>query len=365
MAGSITPYQTAQGKRWRVRYRKPDKSQTDKRGFKTKRDAELFLASVTVSKAKGDYLDPSAGRRTVSSFAEQWKRGRLARLKPSSQNTLETTWRVHVEPRWGDRGVATIRPSEVEDWISELCERLGAQSVRRAVFVLSGVLAIAERDGIISKVPSRGLEMPAKPKKEPRFLSHAQVELLVASTVEQHRTLAYTLAYCGPRWGEAVALRVRHLNMLRRRIRIVDNAVLVKGQYVVGTTKSGQARDTAIPAFLLPHLAKACEGKGPDDLVFGDGRTHVLYPHRTSGWFARAVRAAQAADPSFPRITEHDLRHTAASLAIQSGANVKVVQQMLGHASASVTLDVYGHLFDIDLDVIADRMDSARKAALA
>lgn len=119
-----------------------------------------------------------------------------------------------------------------------------------------------------------------------------------------------------------------------------------------------------IPAFLLPHLAKACEGKGPDDLVFGDGRTHVLYPHRTSGWFARAVRAAQAADPSFPRITEHDLRHTAASLAIRSGANVKVVQQMLGHASASVTLDVYGHLFDIDLDVIANRIDEARANAL-
>ncbi|EZP26861.1 Phage-related integrase [Microbacterium oleivorans] len=176
--------------------------------------------------------------------------------------------------------------------------------------------------------------------------------------------MVYTLAYCGPRWGEAVALRVRHLNMLRRRIRIVDNAVLVKGQYVVGTTKSGHARDTAIPAFMLPHLAKQCEGRGPDDLVFGDGVSHVLYPHRTSGWFVRAVRAAQDADPTFPKITEHDLRHTAASLAIQSGANVKVVQQMLGHASASVTLDVYGHLFDIDLDVIATRMDEARANAL-
>lgn len=365
MAGSITPYDTARGKRYRVRYRKPDRSQTDKRGFKTKREAELFLASVTISKAKGDYLDPAADRRTVAPFTEQWKRGRLARLKPSSQNTLETTWRVHVEPRWGDRGIGTIRPSEVEDWISELCERLGAQSVRRAVFVLSGVLAIAERDGVIPKVPSRGLDLPAKPKKEPRFLSHSQVELVIETLEEEHRTLANTLAYCGPRWGEAVALRVRHLNMLRRRIRIVDNAVLVRGQNVVGTTKSGHARDTAIRAFLLPHLAKQCEGKGPDDLVFGDGQVHVPYPHRTSGWFTRAVRTAQAADPTFSTITEHDLRHTAASLAIQSGANVKVVQQMLGHASASVTLDVYGHLFDIDLDVIADRMDDARRAALA
>ena len=54
----------------------------------------------------------------------------------------------------------------------------------------------------------------------------------------------------------------------------------------------------------------------------------------------------------------HDLRHTAASLAIQSGANVKVVQRMLGHASAAMTLDVYAGLFGDDLDSVADRLDS-------
>ena len=73
MAGSITPYETASGKRYRVRYRKPDKAQTDKRGFKTKREAELFLASVTVSKAKGEYVDPSEGRKTLGMFAKTWK----------------------------------------------------------------------------------------------------------------------------------------------------------------------------------------------------------------------------------------------------------------------------------------------------
>ena len=60
-----------------------------------------------------------------------------------------------------------------------------------------------------------------------------------------------------------------------------------------------------------------------------------------------------------PRVTPHELRHTAASLAVQSGANVKVVQQMLGHASAAMTLDVYADLFDEDLDILAERLDSA------
>ena len=62
---SITPYQTKAGKRWRVRYRKPDRSQTDKRGFRTKRDAEVFAATVEVSKHTGTYIDPTAGRVTI------------------------------------------------------------------------------------------------------------------------------------------------------------------------------------------------------------------------------------------------------------------------------------------------------------
>ncbi|WP_342664745.1 Arm DNA-binding domain-containing protein [Microbacterium luticocti] len=98
MAGTITPCATAAGKRYRVRYRKPDKSQTDKRGFKTKRDAELFLASVTVSKARGEYVDPAAGKVTVGTLAPAWLE-KKSTLKPSSYRPLEIAWRVYVQPR--------------------------------------------------------------------------------------------------------------------------------------------------------------------------------------------------------------------------------------------------------------------------
>lgn len=364
MAGSITAYTTAQGKRYRVRYRKPDKSQTDKRGFKTKREAELFLASVTVSKATGGYIDPSEGRKTVAAFGEQWKTGRLARLKPSSRNTMETSWRVHVEPKWGPRAVAGIRPSEVEDWVTQLSTTLGAQSVRRAIFVLSSVLAIAERDGVISSVPTKGVDLPAKKRKPKRYLTHTQVEQLAASA-PGHETLMYLLAYSGLRWGEVSALRVHHLDMLRRRILVEDNIVLVRGVYETGTPKSGEPREVPIPPFLVRDLARLCEGKPRDGFVFTDGAAPVPYPHAASGWFVRAVRACQRADPAFPTITPHDLRHTAASLAISAGANPKAVQRMLGHASAAMTLDVYADLFDDDLEAVAVAMSSARAAAVS
>jgi integrase len=72
------------------------------------------------------------------------------------------------------------------------------------------------------------------------------------------------------------------------------------------------------------------------------------------------VKRAQAKDPEFPRVTPHDLRHTAASLAISAGANVKALQHMLGHASAAMTLDRYADLFEDDLDAVATALHQAR-----
>lgn len=364
MSGSIQPYETAAGKRYRVRYRKPDKSQTDKRGFKTKKEAELFLASVTVSKAKGEYVDPSEGRKTLSAFQMTWQHERLAPLKPSSQTAMETAWRVHVEPKWGERTVAGIKQSEIAEWIAELNKKRKPQTVRRIIFVLSGVLAIATREHAIPRNPAAGVALPPKRAKSPVYLTHAQVVTL-ASTDAEHELLIEFLAYTGLRWGEAVAIRVRHLNMLRKRIMIEDNAVIVNGTYEIGTPKSGQSRVVPMPPHLSKLIAKACDGKGPESFLFGDGVDPLPYPHATSGWFTHAVKAAQAIDTTIPKITPHDLRHTAASLAVSSGANVKVVQRMLGHASAAMTLDVYADLFDGDLDAVARAMSMARAAAVS
>lgn len=161
MAGSITPYDTTQGRRYHVRYRKPDKSQTDKRGFKTEREAALYLASVTISKVKGEYLDPTEGRRTLGSFESAWDAERLAPLKPSSKHAMETAWRVHVQPKWGSREISTIRQSEVAQWVVELTKVRSAQTVRRAMFVLSGVLAIATRESRVASTSSPATQRPA------------------------------------------------------------------------------------------------------------------------------------------------------------------------------------------------------------
>jgi integrase len=187
------------------------------------------------------------------------------------------------------------------------------------------------------------------------FLTYEQIDQL-AEAAGRDRLVILFLAYTGVRYGEMAALRVRHLNLLRRRALISEAVADVNGHAVFGTPKTHQRRQVPIPRFLVDQLATHVAGKAPDDFVFPAEQGGVLHLRnfRRKSWNP-AVRAA-----GLDGLTPHALRHTAASLAIASGANVKVVQTMLGHQSATMTLDLYGHLLTDQLDEVADAMDVAR-----
>ncbi|WP_299091588.1 site-specific integrase [uncultured Microbacterium sp.] len=357
--GTISPYETVKGRRYRVRYRRPDRTEAEKRGFTTMGDAQLYLSMVTVSKSKGEYIDPKASRVPVRMFAASWLRSKQPPMsKPSYYMTLERAWKNHVEPVWGEREIWSIRRSEVQDWVSDLATQKSRTVVVRALGVLAGILDVAIDDRRLVNNPARRIRnLPRNgPGKRRVYLTHGQVATLAACAA--HPTLVLTLAYTGLRWGEVTALRVRSVNRLRRRFVIEENAVMIGYEIHVGTPKTHKNRSVPYPERLTPMIEKACAGKGPEGLLFGDGVSHMRNSG-AQGWFANAVKRAQAVDPSIPRLTPHDLRHTAASLAISSGANVKAVQRMLGHASAAMTLDTYADLFDDDLDAVASHLNDA------
>ena len=376
--GSVHAYETKAGKKlYRIVYRRPDHKQTQERGFTRRRDAELRLAEVELGKAKGDYVNPADAREDVASIATAWLRAREHVMKPSSYQALKGSWETHVQPRWGARKVGSLKHSEVQDWVSELARNKAATTVLRAHGVLAAVLDVAVKDRRVSRNVARGVALPRKVPKPKPYLTHRQVQTLADASA--HPTLVLFLAYTGLRWGEATGLRVKHVDALRRRVNVEENAVLVGGVIHIGTPKTHEARSVPYPEFLALPIAKLCEGKSRDELLFGDGLVHMRLPNSVRGWFAGAVNrvleleAKAAADAKargeeeparMPRVTPHDLRHTAASLAISSGANVKAVQRMLGHASASMTLDTYADLFDDDLDGVAIALDQARRAAV-
>lgn len=169
----------------------------------------------------------------------------------------------------------------------------------------------------------------------------------------------HVLGYTGLRWGEAAALRVGRVDVLRGRLEIAEAMTEVNGRAVFGPPKTHQRRAVTVPAFLRRDLIRACKGKGPDDFVFPGARGGVL----RVGVFRRAHFDAAVTAAGVDGFTPHSLRHAAASFAIASGASVKAVQEMLGHASATQTLDRYAALFPAELDVVADRIDAARRAS--
>ncbi|CAN5449871.1 site-specific integrase [soil metagenome] len=360
---TIESYETRDGRRYRVRYRKPDNSQTDKRGFKTKKEAELFLAEVELGKASGTYIDPTQARITVGSFGDAWMLSR-AGLKPSSIAVMESSWRLHVRPRWGSVQLGRVRRSDVEAWIIDLLRPavgrpLSPSSIHRCHGLLSGILEAAVRDRRLPSNPAKGISLPTRELREHRYLSHEKVFELAAAA-GTHRTLVMTLAYTGLRWGEATGLRVKDVDFTKNRFWVRQNAVFVKGFVVVGTPKTHQQRMVPFPSFLREGIDAAVLGKGEDELVFpGRFGEHLITPTKQDGsWYERALRIAE-----LPPMTIHDLRHTAASLAVSAGANVKAIQKMLGHKSAAMTLDVYADLFDNDLSAVAQRLDDVVRAS--
>jgi integrase len=248
-------------------------------------------------------------------------------------------------------------------------------TVIRNYGVLAAILDEAVKDRRLLSNPARGVNLPRKAKKAHTYLSREQVHLMAPES--KYPTLVLVLAYSGLRWGEAIGPRVKDLDVLKRRFLVLkrrflvlkrrflvlerrflvtENAVEVGSRIVVGTPKNHERRSVPFPRFLVEMLAQQCAGKHRDGLLFAgvDGgymRSARVHEHNMS-WFAGAVKRS-----GIPRITPHDLRHSAASFAVSAGANVKAVQKMLGHSSAAMTLDVYAHLFDDDLDAVADALD--------
>lgn len=357
--GSVLSYESANGRRYRVMFRTPDHRQTTKRGFKTKRDAELYLATVETNKARGEYIDASAARVTIGTLGPDWLANQT-HLKPSSLRPLEIAWRLHVEPRWGKISVGDVRHSDVQTWVTSLTAGRSATTVLRAFGVLAGILDVAVKDRRVPANVARGARLPRKVPRAHRYLTHQQVHDLAAAS-GKHEAMVLLLAYTGLRWGEVVALRVRDVDFTRRRLAISENAVEVGAETIVGTPKSHKRRSVPFPAFLGDSLAHAAAGKQSNDLLFS-GRFGEHVKRATRGqrtWFKSALDCADL-EP----MTVHDLRHTAASLAVSAGANVKAVQRMLGHASAAMTLDVYADLFDDDLDAVAVALDGAARRSV-
>ena len=191
----------------------------------------------------------------------------------------------------------------------------GPATVENALSVLHLILELAVEDRRLPRNPCAGVKPPRRQHRQRGYLTHDQVELL-AREVGDYGTVVRFLAYSGLRWGEMAALRVDSMDMLRRRVNVTQAVAEVRGKVVLSSPKSHERRSVPFPRFLAGELSALMVGKARDGLVFtapGGGvlRVSTFRPRI----FAPAVDRLVTVVPGFPRVTPHDLRHTAASLA--------------------------------------------------
>ncbi|MGW0454729.1 tyrosine-type recombinase/integrase [Gordonia sputi] len=360
------------GNRWQGRFVDADGHEHMKT-FALKDDAQQWVDQNTADLVTGKFVRKAAGERTVGEVAEQWIDAKAAR-KPKTVAGYRSLLDTCVLPTWRDTPLAGVDFAGVRAWVLAMQagehavpegarrRALSASRVIQAHQVLRQVLGDAVRLQLLPSNPADGVELPRKTEASKRFLDHAQVEALAdAMPSPADRVMVYVLAYAGLRYGEAVALRRVDVNLTDGRLDVARSVTWVREQGAVeGTTKGHESRSVPVPAFLVELLRDHLDTlpKATGTLVFG-GRDGWMTPGEFRWRFDPAATAA-----GVEGLTPHELRHTAASLAIRSGANVKVVQRMLGHKSATLTLDRYGHLFSDELDALATALNDARTAAL-
>jgi integrase len=358
---SIQRYTTRSGK---VRYRARVKSHgryVATRVFERKRDAVAWEDEQTRKLRLGEWIDPKRGRVPLSAVAHDWLTSRST-VKRRTREADHADWRLHVEPRFGNLPVNSITTAEVASWVGGLIgSGVAPSSAARYLATLRSILGYAVADGRIYVNVAAAVKPPGgrSERREGQFLTVPQLYELHEACKGRYAELVLVLGFGGLRWGELAGLQVGDIISVPGRGLRLQRAVLMSGaggELYVDTLKSKRARTVPLVDDVVPIIDAWAEGKGLDDWLFaapGGGPMYEGNWKRSIDW-TEATRAIR-----MPSLRVHDLRHTAASVWLAAGADAKVVQRILGHASAAMTMDIYGHLVDHNLWEAAKRVTGA------
>jgi integrase len=329
----------------------------------------------------GQFVDPNAGQTTVGQYATTWQAAQVTR--ENTTRNIDVALRLHVLPTIGDRPLASVRPSDIQALVKTLSATLAPGTVGQVYKVAGRMFAAAVDDRIIVASPCHRVRPPRDDRPEvivptgrrsssdrPEVIvpTVEQITALVGAVEPRHRALVVLLAGSGLRIaGSARAKRVRcglpsaHVKVERQRLQ--------SGR--IGPPKTPKsARTVPLGPVVINEPAAHLAAYPSDGPLFTITTGEPLgYPTWLSIW-ERAVRADSKAredaaakvrphvDTVPLEVDTHSLRHFYASALIAGGASAKVVQTRLGHGSAVVTLNTYGHLWPGDDDLTRTVMDA-------
>ena len=355
--------------------------------FKTKREANAYLAEVETTLNRGTYVDPHAGRLRFGAYAARWLAARNDEITTAARDA--SIMRNHVVARWGQTPLGKIDHLAVQQWVTELGGRLSPATVAECHRLTSAVLRTAVRDRIIGANPCEGVRLARRRRKDTDDQVISRAELtgqLLPAIPDRYRALVALAGGTGLRWGECAGLRWDAIDLDGRTVRVVRVAVEVSGRVSDKPYPKSRAgrRMVPLPGFVVELLAEHRRQYLPGQLglVFTSrtGAPVRRTTFRAKVWRPSLVRAgllgkivqacphqylahwqdAAGAEWSKEFTTDrdavahlvrhaagglrfHDLRHSYATWLVSAGVPINDVSAVMGHEQTSTTLDRYTH----------------------
>lgn len=324
----------------------------------TRAKAEAWLRQQAEMAARGEM--PADGRgyakTTLAAFLTRW-------LADAVQpNRRHATWEIysrltatHIIPALGHKRLAALHPLDVQRFYADrLAAGLSRSTVQLLHAILRRALAQAVKWGLLPASPLARVEPPrGNPPAMKVWTPDQARHFLAVARADPLYPLWLTALTTGLRRGEILGLRWQDVDLAGARLQVRGGLHSAPGGFAIGPTKTGKSRVVALTAETVAALAAHRGGAADGDFVFTlNGQP--ISPRTLPVWFRRL-----AASAGLPRIRFHDLRHTCATLLLSSGVHPKVVQEMLGHASISMTLDIYSHVLPAMQDDAARALSAA------
>ncbi len=340
-----------------------------RRSFYGDRQSDVLKAmrAALAASDAGVYFEPK--KITLEKWMEIWiNEYAQPSVKPLTYAAYKTSINTHIIPALGNIKLALLNPTQVQTFYNDLLrtKKISAKTIKNVHGVLHKALDQAVELNYIPVNATDKCKLPRVEKKEIKPLTEAEIAAFMAAAKDDEYANIFTVTlFLGLRRGEICGLSWDAVNFKTNTITIKQQLCIARDGtgYYIAPTKSDKIRALTAPQFVMDLLREvkreqaverlqcAFAWKNEHNLVFTKGEGQHIAPVTLYVHFKRIAESIGRPDARF-----HDLRHTYAVTALQEGDDVKTVQQNLGHATASFTLDVYGHVSEKMKQESANRM---------
>ena len=316
---------------------------------RTRAEVAAKLRELLTAKGEGILPDAKTEQMRVDHYLTMWVND-IARpaISPQTYHGYETAIRKHIIPTLGHHDLGQLRPLHIQKLYSDLEKNNVGSRTRQLVHVtLTNALGRAVKLELVAKNPALNVEKPRHQKKEIRALSPREVEHLLSAAAEDRLLHFYVLAVTtGMRPGEMAALKWSDINLVegtiavQRRIGYAMKKVTIEKPKTAAGRRRIALSDRAIQSLRDQKEQNARENLGACEWVFPELNGEPLRVYYGLSRFDDLIKNKT----SLGKVTLYGLRHTFATLALAAGIPLKVVSEMLGHASIQITADTYQHV---------------------